>query len=371
MSDYDLELGLPLPESLSWKDNQEEEEPSKSSWHPVESTYQEGFDSQPLYAHTNHSITGTPYAVESEAKVDEAQDEYIAGVPRKKVEHLMKLWIEVLQGSLTDKRESDSRRATANPLEAEHCQNRDLKSLTHLLSISRPQPGKANVRWLQNGKRNRGIAQDVEVWSESDIRTEDERRRAIRQEWRTSEDNHCLEDCWKHLWQPKSGVDKGLFQWSCSDARRQSLQLRLADALNANSSIIVVGLYMQRDFRAIAPWISQIGLRLNELYRTIYQGASLSPMAQIEILIECIWCCNSFRTELGDKQNNQSPRIGDVLSACYRRRILEAPNQNPLLDYIILREHYQHVRTAIYLISLLYKYQLLKIHRLEDLEETW
>ena len=209
------------------------------------------------------------------------------------------------------------------------------------------------------------------MWSETDISSDDERRRAGRQEWRTSEDNLCLEDCWKHLWQPKPGVDKGLFQWSCSDARRQELQLSLADALNANSSIIVVGLYMRRDFRAIAPWISQMGLRLNELYRTIYQGAGISPMTQIEILIECIWCCNSFRTELGVKRNNQSPRIGDVLSACYRRRILKAPTKNPLMDSIILREHYQHVRTAIYLVTLLYKHQLPTIHRSEDLKATW
>ena len=379
MSDHDIELGF-LPSKPACGEVDEELKDAsivESSWHPLESSRLQDVDHQSRHIHVSSSIARTAHSLEIEGEPDTSQDEYIAGVPRKKIEQLMRLWVEVLQSSLTDKHGQENRRQTAGLLEADVLQERDSQPSVSHFNIRKPQPLKADVRtpqpegWVSIGKHDQVIWHNVAVWSEVDIIAEDERRRAARQEWRLSEDQSYLEDCWEHLWQPKPGVDRGLFQWSCPDDRRKSLQLDLADALNANGSIVVVGLYMRRDFRAIAPWITLIGLRLNELYRTIYQGAGISPMTQIEILIECIWCCSSFRTKLGDKHNNQSPRIGDVLSACYRRRILEEPAQNPIFDGIILREHYQHVRTALYLINILFKHIIPTFHRSESLDGTW
>ena len=379
MSDQDLELGLLPSKTTSWKSNKETDDvsPSESSRHPVESSRLEGVDSQSGHVYVGSSIATTAQIIESEERLEPIRDEYIAGVPRKKVEQLMKLWVEVLQTSLTDQGGQGSKSQRARLSQEEPCQERNLNSSVSQLVESSPQSSNIGVRSSQpegrvsTGKHDQVIWHDVEIWSESEIRADNERRRAIRQAWRTPEDCTYLEDCWEHMWQPKPGVDRGLFQWSCSDERRKNLQLDLADALNANDSIVVVGLYMRRDFRAIAPWISLIGLRLNELYRTIYQGDGISPMTQIEILIECIWCCNSFRTKLGDKRNNQSPQIGDVLSACYQRRILKEPTGNPLMGGIILREHYQHVRTALYLINILYRHKLPFFNRLENLDYTW
>ncbi len=382
MSNQDLELGLLPSNSTPWEGNQglEDANPFETSWHPPEpsgSLRLREVDLQSKHAYTDSPIARAADNVESKEKNKSTEDEYIVGVPRKKVEQLMKLWIEVLQGSLAEKHGLESRRETAIPSEEDTCQTRHSRSLASPLNVLRPQHLEEDVRgpqtedWVLMGKDDQVVWHKVEVWSESDIMAEDERRRAVRQEWKVSEDYPYLEDCWENLWQPKPGLDKGLFQWSCSDERRKSLQLDLADAMNANGSIIVVGLYMRRDFRAIAPWISLIGLRLNELYRTTYQGAGVSPMTQIEILIECIWCCNSFQTKLGDKNNNQSPRVGDVLSACYRRRILEEPTRNSFLDGIILRQHYQHVRSALYLISLLYKHEVPRFQRSENLAQTW
>ena len=379
MSNHDLELGILSPESILQKVNQEIGDAGhlESSWHPLEPSRVEEVDSQTRRVFGGSLTARRAPTLENEGRLDSTQDERIVGVSRKKVEQLVRLWIEVLQESLTDKTSRESRQPTATPLHEDSSQAGDSLPLVSPLNTSKPQPLKADVRapqpegWISIGKHDQVIRHNVQVWTESEIMTEDESRRAVRQEWRTTGDYTYLEDCWEHLWQPKPGVDKGLFQWSCSDERRKGLQLDLADALNANNSIIVVGLYIRRDFRAIAPWISLIGLRLNELYRTIYQGAGISPMTQIEILIECIWCCNLFQTKLGDKQNNQSPRVGDVLSACYRPRILEQPTRNPLLDGIILREHYQHVRTALYLINLLYRHTLPTFHRSENLDVTW
>lgn len=378
MSNHDLELGLLPSTEISWEGNRglKEANPLDSSWLPLEAPSLEEVDHQPGHVPGGFPIANTPIA-ESKGTDDPAQDEYIVGVPRKKVEQLVKLWIEVLQGSLADKNGQESRPATAIRSEENIRQKSESRSLTSPLNKPRPPPLKVEAKtsqtggWVSIGDHDQVNYHNLELWSERDIIAEDERRRAVRQEWKISEDNQQLEDCWENLWQPKPGVDKGLFQWSCSDERRKSLQLDLADALNANGSIVVVGLYMRRDFRAIAPWISLIGLRLNELYRTIYQGARVSPMTQIEILIECVWCCNSFRPEFGDTQSNQSPRIGDVLSACYQRRILEEPKKHPLLGGIILREQYQHVRTALYLVNLLYKHQTPTFHRSENLDDTW
>ena len=379
MSNYDLELGLPQSKPAYGADNEELDYsgPPESSWHPLESSRLEDVDRQSRHVYVSSSIARTEHGKENEENYDAVHNEYIAGVPRKKVEQLMKLWVEVLQSSLTDKHGQEDRRQPPRLPEVDIRQAHDSKSLASPFNTPKFQPLKADIRtpqpegWVSIGKRDQVIWHNVQVWSESEIIAEDERRRAVRQDWRTIEDHPFLEDCWEHLWQPKPGVDRGLFQWSCPDDRRRSLQLSLADALNANDSIVVVNLYMRRDFRAIAPWISLIGLRLNELYRTVYQGAGISPMTQIEILVECIWCCNSFRTKLGDKQNNQSPRIGDVLSACYRRRILVEPTGNPVLDGIILREHYQHVRTALYLVNMLYKHKVPTYHRSESLDGTW
>lgn len=379
MSDQDIELGLLPSKTSSWKNNKETDDasPLESSWHPLESSRLEEVDRQSRHLYVGSSITRTAQTIGSEEKLEIFQDEHIAGVPRKRVEQLMKLWVEVLQASLTDQSGQESKPQRSRLSQEDTCQERNSRLSVTPLNKPSFQPLSIDARspqpegWDSIGKHDQVIRHNVEIWSECGIIAEDERRRAVRQDWRISEDYTYLEDCWEHMWQPKPGVDRGLFQWSCSNERRKSLQLDLADALNANDSIIVVGLYMRRDFRAIAPWISLIGVRLNELYRTIYQGPGISPMTQIEILIECIWCCNSFRTKLGDKQNNQSPQIGDVLSVCYRRRILEEPTRNPLMDGIILREHYQHVRTALYLMNILYRHRLPTFDRSENLDYTW
>ena len=379
MSDHDLELGLLPSESSSRKGSRDlgNVSPVESSWHPLESSRLEKDDRRSPNVYVGASIARTALAVESKEKHDESQYEYIAGVPRKKVEQLMKLWLDVLHDSLTAKQGQADTRQTGELTQEDVHLERNSRSSPNSIHRHRPKAVKVDVRtpqpegWLSIRERDQAIWHNVHVWSESEIIAEDERRRAVRPDWRPSEGDSDLEDCWEHLWQPKPGVDKGLFQWACSEDRRKRLQLDLADALNANDSIVVVGLYMRRDFRAIAPWISLIGLRLNELYRTIYQGAGISPMTQIEILIECLWCCNWFRTKLGDKRNNQSPRIGDVLSACYRRRVLEEPVRSPILDGIVLREHYQYVRTALYLVTILYKHKIPTFHRSESLDSTW
>ena len=142
MSNQDLELGLQSPGFIEWKDNQQEEDvsPIESSCHPLESI------------HLEPSITKVLHETKSEEKAELAQDDYIAGVPRKKVEQLMKLWIEVLRGSLANKDDSDDgRRMSMIHAGVGHLPMRDPDSLRNLWSIQRPQPLKVDNHVLQLG----------------------------------------------------------------------------------------------------------------------------------------------------------------------------------------------------------------------------
>lgn len=291
-------------------------------------------------------------ADETEKQEDLAQDNSVIRVPRQKVEQLMKLWIEVFQDFRGTKPEdSASSKSTILP----NMQEPRLSS-SECLNESMSPPG-ARLGTDQTSWRH-----TVNVMSESEIEAENERRRRVRKDWRRDEKGEYLEDCWKRLW---------VFQWSYPDEERKALQLALVDALNAHSDITIVQLYMRRDFRSIAPWISLIGLRLNQIYRRFYTTVSapgITPATQIEVLIECLWCCNSFVPILGVSQDRQGPTIGDVLSSCYRRRIL---HQTAKLSGIILREHFRLVRTALYLLNTLYKHSPPRFENSESLDHTW
>ena len=277
-------------------------------------------------------------------------------VPRQKLQDLMRLWLDVFQSSLSV---SDGR---------------DLRQNVH--NSKTPRPNTPNGRISPPPAVDSSISRtswtdNFRIMSDSEIEAENKTRRLVREQWRSDEKAVYLEDTWRHLWEPKTGVDAGLFQWSCSDEKRRSLQLDLVDALNAQSQIVIVKLYMSRDFRSIASWVSLIGLRLNEVFRSFSDSAGISPMTQIEVLIECLWCCNSFSPTAEIQQTFQGPTVGDVLSACYRRRILMQPTVDGLFRTIILREHLQHVRIAIYLLNILFKHKLPRFKKKADLDETW
>lgn len=296
-------------------------------------------------------------AQEDVTQEDLAHDDSVIRVPRQKVEQLMKLWIEVFQ-DLRGAKPEDS--ASPKSMILPKMQGLRLFSsdcLNESMFSPGAGPGTDQTSWRQT----------VDVMSESEIEAENERRRRVRKDWRRDEKGEYLEDCWKRLW---------VFQWSYPDEQRKALQLALVDALSAHSDIMIVQLYMRRDFRSIAPWISLIGLRLNQIYRRFYTTVSapgITPATQIEVLIECLWCCNSFVPILGVSQDRQGPTIGDVLSSCYRRRILHQPaiTGKRKLSATILREHFRLVRTALYLLNTLYKHNPPGFESSESLDRTW
>lgn len=374
MFEQDLELGL-LPLKSVTTDSEEFtdiDSPLKSSWHPSKSSHTATASDEAEKPHDVPMESPRITSGMSEQHDSMAHEEYIYGVPRRKVERLMKMWIEVLHQSMeVDYMQERSETERMDSSKLDHGRKPVVLSSLQLPSEYRP-PASWNVRGHQpegyatSGQFHEAIRGNLEVLSDNDIQAESDRRKSVQDEWRTSEDYTHLEDCWKHLWEPKDEVATGLFQWSCSDEMRRALQADLVDAMNANSSILIVELYMRRDLRAVAPWISLIGLRLNDLYRSTYSSQAITPMQQIQVLIECIWCCNSFNTNLKDVKSAQSPCIGDVLLDCYRRRILHQP-----LGGVILREHYLYVRNALYLINTLFKHSPPRLNRLESLETTW
>lgn len=302
------------------------------------------------------------------ARSDEEEEEgFINGVPRQKVEQLMKLWVDVFQQSL---RTTDRGR---NPESASSAFFPPVKGS----KTPRPNtpdenggfPGAINTAFnsIETGPP---WAEKVDVMAENLLEAEKEYRRSVREEWRFDEKNLYLEDCWKHLWEPKSGVDTGLFQWSYPEAKRKSLQMDLVDALNAQSELVTVKLYMRRDYRSIAAWVSLIGLRLNEINRSIYDTPRITPATQVEILIECLWCCNSYSSKLEMRPRIKGPTVGDVLTSCYRRRVLVQPADG-LFHVFEIREHCWYVRRALYLLNILYKHHLPRFEPREDVDRTW
>lgn len=301
-----------------------------------------------------------PLSPEINESNDRLKDDSVIPVPRQKLEQLMRLWIEVFQPSL-------------------HCSN-DQNSVSSVLpSAQQPKtirPNTPTEGMSMSGASNYSMCDisyktKITVVSETEVEAENQIRRSIRREWRSDGTNAGLEDCWKCLWEPKPGVDAGLFQWTYPEEKRKGLQLDLIDALNAQSHVAAVTLYMRRDFGSIATWIGLIGLRLNDEYRNFHHTRGITPATQIEVLIECLWSCNDFSPKLNIPQQLQGPTIGDVLSSCYRRGVLVQPTGDGAVGATILREQYLHVRKAIYLINILYAHRR-PIYKEDDgLHETW
>ncbi len=360
MCERDLELG-----SLSSR-------PSNISYDADAAASQSSISSDTLwtssYGRADLGRDGLTAIPEAQARngSDEAQeveDDGYVKLPRRKVEELMGLWINVLQQSL----QADNRQKPLLPL---ICQPKS-KDRSRLSSYAFGQyPPILRSRDEQPWST-------VEPMSEVEIRAENGYRKLRRTEWKTSDQAANSEDCWRHLWEPSTGVDKGLFQWPCSEGTRRALQMELADALIGNDRIVAVNMYMQRDYRTISPWISLIGLRLNEQYRSYQRYPDLSPVKQIRILIECIWACNAFDPNISPKQGyREGPRLSNVLSACYRRGILHRPEKG-FDDYVTktyLQRQCQSVRRALHLISLLKKHFIatyIPIADLKDAQDVW
>ncbi len=320
-----------------------------------------GFDFIDSLGDVENKSTVRPIEERAGERDNLAQDDSIIEVPRQQLEQLMKLWIEIFQKSLGGRHLRPEQSTSAG-----------------LPTVQELQPTHTNDRESMQSSRIEEVHTNysswrdtVEVMSESKIEVENECRRSIRKGWRPDNRYAYLEDSWKHLWEPVPGSEGGLFQFSHPEEKRKALQLDLIDALNAQSDIVIVNQNC-KDFRSIAPWISLIGLRLNGM-RPIYKSSpGINSVKQIEVLIECLWCCNKFSPKLGIPQNRQGPTVGEVLSACYRRRVLDQPKIEVYsVDNYLLREHFHLVRIALYLISTLYKHSAPLYNRLESLDAAW
>ncbi|KAL8685765.1 MAG: hypothetical protein Q9224_005682 [Gallowayella concinna] len=197
--------------------------------------------------------------------------------------------------------------------------------------------------------------QMVAMMADKDIKAENENRRVVRQSWRKTENFRHLEDPWKYI---RRGKDL-LFDESTSE-RRRSLQLELIDAIFSHPQESQLDRYLRRGLPAIACWLGLIGLRLAEFFTS-----SEAAIKQVEVLIECIWVCNSSR----------SARVCDVLWACYRRGILEQPDFDRLSDsresLSDLRHYIVGIRVTVYLLNVLYKHQSPLLVNHEGLEDVW
>lgn len=242
--------------------------------------------------------TRSPFQESAEEQGNVVKHDSNIEVPRHKVEQLMNLWIEVFHESFRGKPGGDGESSAPRDHEwPPTCQTEPAQLLRNREARMEHAP------W-------RDI---VDIMSDTDVQIENKARRSIREEWRRDEKSAYLEDCWKHLWEPKSGVDSGLFQWPCREEKLKALQLDLVDALMAHSNFLIVKLYMRRDYHSIAPWISLIGLRLNTLYRPLPRSPGITPVMQVQVLTECLWCCNSFASDPDGRRDPQGPTIGDVL----------------------------------------------------------
>lgn len=207
----------------------------------------------------------------------------------------------------------------------------------------------------QNHRSSPGYEQRVAVLTPEDVETENELRRETREKWRGTEDWDYLEDPWKHV--QRDG--KPLFKDSSLE-QRKDLQLCLIDAILSGSEDPDTAQFLKRGLPAIACWISLIGSRLGQLYKTP-DGA----MKQAEILIECIWICKSC----------PSSRVCDVLLSCFRRGIFEQPNFDETSDLrksmSELRIYIAMVHVAIFLLNIVYKHDTPQVDDKEELEDTW
>lgn len=306
-----------------------------------------------------------------EKEVDIAQDsqaicnddDYVR-LPRRKVEQLMGMWVEVLQQSLQKKNTSH----VVLPVPRKPSSG-SLRQFAPSMSNSRYPP----VSYPPNSYP----WATVQPMAQFELEAEDGWRRMGRSMWKTPENLAHLEDSWRYLWEPMVGVDKGLFQWHVDGETRKILQYNLVDALNANERIVSANMFMRRDYRTISTFITLIGLRLNDQYRSYHRIPEMGPVKQVNILIECIWACNAFDPSNDIKDGyREGPRLSNVLTACYRRGILPPPEEG-FDDYVtmaVLKKHCQAVRRALHLISLLQKHQIsiyMQCESLGQARELW
>ncbi|KAI4241425.1 MAG: hypothetical protein L6R40_004601 [Gallowayella cf. fulva] len=200
----------------------------------------------------------------------------------------------------------------------------------------------------------------VKVMSNDEIEAENKHRRNIRQKRVSAQDWEHLQDPWKHL----RNKDKRLIFDESTDGKRKMLQLELIDAIFSGDTTPRehrrLHQFSEAGLPAISCWISLVGLRVIKLREDCE-----AIFMHIQMLIECIWACNSSR----------SASICDVLTSCYRRRILAQPrfevvsgSRDPKLD---LRKDIRHVRVCIYLLNILYKHKFPPLDCSEDLDEAW
>lgn len=281
-------------------------------------------------------------------------------LPRKKVEQLMGLWIDMLQKRLSPSNEGPYIRE--KPIERFYDSARQP---TASLSTSRYPP----ISYPVNAHPWR----NSEPMAQFELEAEDRWRSLGRSMWKTPENLAHLEDSWKHLWEPMVGIDRGLFQWPISKEIRVKLQDELIDALNANERIVAANMYMRRDFRTISTFISMIGLRLNDQYRSYHRHQDIWPIKQLKILVECIWACNAFDPSNDVKTGyREGPRLSNVLTACYRRQILNAPEEffNDHITRNLIQRHCQDVRRALHLINLLQNNHISEYIQCENLTQA-
>ena len=366
MGERDVELGIlsahPAEALLSL------ETPSSSSaFHPPNS-----YPTQPAVtedkeepgdsdADSTAIENGAAITQDSQAIFDD--DDYVR-LPRRKVEQLMGMWIEVLQQSLQAKNRSHD----VLPMPRKPSSS-SLRQFTPSMSISRYPP----VSYPPNSYP----WATVKPMAQFELEAEDGWRRMGRSMWKTPENLAHLEDSWRYLWEPMVGVDKGLFQWQVDEEIRKRLQYNLVDALNANERIVSANMFMRRDYRTISTFITLIGLRLNDQYRSYHRFPEMGPVKQVNILIECIWACNAFDPSNDIKDGyREGPRLSNVLTACYRRGILPRPEEG-FDDYVtmeVLKKHCQAVRRALHLINLLQKHQIsiyMQCQTLSQARELW
>lgn len=366
MGERDVELGLlsthPAEALLSL------ETPSSSSAFQLPSSYrtqprvtEDEEDPGDSDADSTAIEKGAAITQDSQAISDD--DDYVR-LPRRKVEQLMGMWMEVLQQSLQAKNRSHD----VLPLPRKPSSG-SLPQFTPSMSKSRYPP----VSYPPNSYP----WATVKPMAQFELEAEDGWRRMGRSMWKTPENLAHLEDSWKYLWEPMVGVDKGLFQWHVDEETRKILQYNLVDALNANERIVSANMFMRRDYRTISTFITLIGLRLNDQYRSYHRFPEMGPVKQVNILIECIWACNAFDPSNDIKDGyREGPRLSNVLTACYRRRILPRPEEG-FDDYVtmeVLKKHCQAVRRALHLINLLQKHQIsiyMQCQTLSQARELW
>ena len=281
-------------------------------------------------------------------------------LPRRKVEQLMGLWVDMLQHGLLQKNEEQVFRTT--PIDRFYSSTRQPLPL---MSSSRYPP----VSYPPDAHPWR----IVEPMAEFELEAENRWRSLGRAMWKTPDNLAHLEDSWRYLWEPMAGVDRGLFQWSIPDETRKTLQDQLVDALNANERIVTANMYMRRDYRTISSFITLIGLRLNEQYRSYHRHQEIWPVKQIKILIECIWACNAFDPSNDIKDGyREGPRLSNVLTACYRRQILSPPEDffNDHITKMLIRNHCQDVRRALHLLNLLQNNHISEYVQCENLVQA-